>query len=99
MLERAPGDTPWFLIVNFNGPHPPMDITARMERQYRGPERVIDAFPQPHNYSGEFPQDQHGRIRQNCSAMIENIDRWLGIFQDRPRERGDLDNTVGGLFE
>ena len=26
--------------------------------------------------------------------MIENIDRWLGIFQDRLRERGDLDNTV-----
>ena len=49
VLERAPSDTPWFLVVNFNGPHPPMDITARMERQYRGPKRVIAGFPQPHN--------------------------------------------------
>ena len=26
--------------------------------------------------------------------MIENIDRWLGLYQDRLRDRGDLDNTV-----
>ena len=45
LLDRAPDESPWFLIVNFNGPHPPMDITARMERQYRGPERVVDGFP------------------------------------------------------
>ena len=94
MLERAPGDTPWFLIVNFNGPHPPMDITARMERQYRGPERVIDGFPELHSYPGGFPADQHIRIRQNHLAMIENIDRWLGIFQDGLRECGDLENTI-----
>ena len=94
LLDRAPDESPWFLVVNFNGPHPPMDITARMERQYRGPDRVIDGFPQPHNYSGPFPREQHVRIRQNYSAMIENIDRWLGLYQDRLRERGDLDNTV-----
>ena len=94
MLERAPGNTPWLLIVNFNGFHPPMDIAARMERQYRGPDRVIDGFPQPHSYSGDFPEDQHIRIRQNYAAMVENIDRWLGIFQGRLRVRGDLDNTV-----
>ncbi len=94
LLDRAPDESPWFLVVNFNGPHPPMDITARMERQYRGPDRVIDGFPQPHNYSGTFPAEQHVRIRQNYSAMIENIDRWLGLYQDRLRERGELDNTV-----
>ena len=94
LLEQAPDESPWFLIVNFNGPHPPMDITVRMERQYRGPDRVIDDFPQPHNYSGMFPEERHVLIRQNYSAMIENIDRWLGIFQDRLRDRGALDNTV-----
>ena len=71
-----------------------MDITARMERQYRGPDRVIDGFPQPHNYSGDFPEVQHIGIRQNCSAMIENIDCWLGAFEDRLRKRGDVDNTI-----
>ena len=94
LLDRAPEGGPWHLIVNFNGPHPPMDITRGMERQYRGPDRVIDGFPQPHNYTGPFPAEQHIRIRQNYSAMIENIDRWLGIYQDRLRERGELDNTI-----
>ena len=94
LLDRAPDESPWFLIVNFNGPHPPMDITAQMERQYRGPDRVIEDFPQPREYSGPFPAAQHVRIRQNYAAMIENIDGWLGTCQDRLRERGDLDNTV-----
>ena len=94
LLGRAPDDRPWFLVVNFNGPHPPMDITRRMERQYRGPDRVIDNFPQPHDYSGPFPREQHVRIRQNYAAMVENIDRWLGTYQDRLRERGELDSTV-----
>ena len=97
MLERAPSDSPSFLIINFNVLYPPMRITARMERQYcgQGDRRI----PHPHNYSGDFPEDQHIRIRQNYSAMIETIDRWLGIFQDRLRDRGDLDITVGGLLE
>ncbi len=94
LLDRAPDESPWLMIVNFNGPHPPMDITTRMERQYRGPDRVIASFPQPHNYSGPFPAEHHIRIRQNYSAMIENIDRWLGLYQDRLRERGEIDNTV-----
>ena len=80
--------------MNFNGPHPPMDITASMERRYRGPDRVIEDFPQPREYSGPFPAEQHVRIRQNYSAMIENIDGWLGTAQERLAERGDLDNTV-----
>ncbi len=44
LLDRAPEGNPWHLIVNFNGPHPPMDITRRMERLYRGPDRVINGF-------------------------------------------------------
>ena len=94
LLDRAPEDRPWFLVVNFNGPHPPMDITRRMERQYRGPDRVIDNFPQPHSYSGPFAAEHHVRIRQNYAAMIENIDGWLGAYQDRLVERGEFDNTI-----
>lgn len=71
-----------------------MDITRRMERHYRGPDRVIEGFPQPHGYAGPFPSEQHVRIRQNYAAMIENIDGWLGTFQDRLRERGDFEDTV-----
>ena len=80
LLKRAPEDGPWHLVLNFVGPHPPMDITNSMASHYRGPDRVIDRFEQPHDYDGPFPPEQHIRIRQNYAAMIENIDRWLGVF-------------------
>ena len=94
LLERAPDEEPWHLVLNFVGPHPPMDITERMERGYRGPDRVVGGFEQPHGYDGPFGPEQHVRIRQNYAAMIENIDRWLGVFVDKLKERGDYDNTV-----
>ncbi len=94
LLDGVPGGEPWFLIVNFAGPHPPMDITPRMERLYRGPDRVIDGFPQPRGYDGPWDADHHIRIRQNYAAMIENIDRWIGRFVERLEERGELDNTI-----
>ena len=94
LLGRAPDDKPWHLVLNFVGPHPPMDITASMETRFRGPDRVIEAFPQPHGYDGPLPPEQHVRIRQNYAAMIENIDRWLGVFVNTLKDRGDYDNTV-----
>ncbi len=106
LLDGVPDGSPWFLIVNFNGPHPPMDITERMEREYRGPDRVIEDFPQPYNYRGisrggrllappsPFTPEHHVRIRQNYAAMIENIDRWIGLYEERLEERGELDDTI-----
>jgi arylsulfatase A-like enzyme len=94
LLDAVPRGEPWHLVVNFVGPHPPMGITQRMERLYRGPDRVIDGFPQPHAYDGPFDERLNLRIRQNYAAMIENIDRWLGIYLERLEQRGELDNTV-----
>ena len=94
LLDAVPAGEPWFMAVNFAGPHPPMDITARMERLYRGPDRVIEEFPQPHGYDGPWDADHHIRIRQNYAAMIENIDRWIGLFVEQLEERGELENTI-----
>ena len=94
LLKRAPEDKPWHLVLNFVGPHPPMDITGSMARDYRGPDRVIGGFEQPHNYDGPFPPDQHIRIRQNYAAMVENIDQCLGVFVDALEARGDYENTI-----
>ncbi|MBW2086894.1 MAG: sulfatase-like hydrolase/transferase, partial [Deltaproteobacteria bacterium] len=38
--------------------------------------------------------EQHNEVRQNYSAMVENIDRWLGIYIEKLRERGELENTL-----
>lgn len=88
LMERFPQDRPWFLQVNFTGPHTPLDITKRMEGLYRG----ID-FPQP-NECLKLSPEQHVAIRQNYSAMVENIDRWVGIYLEELGERGELDNTL-----
>lgn len=91
--EVTPGE-PWSLVVNFAGPHSPVDIPTRLEASYRGPQRVIDDFPQPHGYIGSYDQAKHQHIRQNYAAIIENIDHWLGVYIDRLEERGELDNTI-----
>jgi choline-sulfatase len=88
LLSRAPAGKPWFIQVNFAGPHDPMDITERMDRECRGLKR----FPPPVGETNLSPE--HLAARQNYSAMVENIDRWLGAYLERLRERGDLDNTV-----
>jgi arylsulfatase A-like enzyme len=88
LLDAAPKDKPWFLQVNFNGPHDPWDITAAMEKRWRGAK-----FPQP-NRCTELDPPAHELVRQNYAAMIENIDLRVGQFLDKVKERGELDNTL-----
>ena len=88
LMKRFPAGKPWHLVVNFAGPHNPEDITARMEKSVRG-----RAFPPP-NGSLQYTPEIHNTIRQNYTAMVENLDRWVGIYVDELRRRGELDNTV-----
>jgi arylsulfatase A-like enzyme len=80
---------PWFLQVNFTGPHEPMDITESML------EKMQDAgeYPLPRGNS-QLSKDQHKAIRRNYSAMVENIDSLVGLFINKIRERGELENTL-----
>ncbi len=87
-IRNAPKDKPWFLQVNFNGPHEPMDITKRMKDRWRGIN-----FPQPDGCE-DFTAQKHVEIRQHYAAMIENIDRWLGIYIEHLKKTGQLDNTL-----
>jgi arylsulfatase A-like enzyme len=88
LMKRFPRGKPWYLAVNFTGPHNPEDITRRMERLVRG-----RAFPQPNGCKVCSPETQV-LIRENYTAMVENIDRWIGIYLNRLRERGEMDNTL-----
>ncbi len=88
LLRGAPSGKPWFLQVNFTGPHNPMDITRSMEQPVRG-----RSFPQP-NRASDFDPATHNAIRQNYTAMVENIDRWLGVYLEEIRRRGELENTL-----
>jgi len=88
LMKRFPAAKPWFLQINFTGPHSPLDITKRMDSICRGRD-----FPQP-NRCTQFTPEIHVAIRQNYSAMVENIDRWLSVYVERLKERGELDNTL-----
>jgi arylsulfatase len=88
LLRSVPQNKPWFLQVNFTGPHNPVDITRRMERTCRR-----RPFPQPLE-SEQYTPERHVSIRQNYTAMVENIDRWLGVYVEELRKRGELENTL-----
>jgi len=88
LLGRAPRNAPWFMAINFTGPHAPMDITASMEPAVRGRRFA------PARGNKEFDAATHERIRQNYTAMVENLDRWLGRMVDGIRSRGELERTL-----
>lgn len=87
MIRSFDIDKPWFLQVNFTGPHNPWDITSRMKEKWENEE-----FPSAIN-STEDPKHIN-EIRQNYAAMLENIDRNIGLLIDEVKNRGELENTL-----
>ncbi len=88
LLDAAPKNKPWFLQVNWTGPHNPEDITARMESQVRSL-----GMPTP-NGTNQYNAAVNQAIRQNYTAMCENIDRTIGLYLDKVASLGQLDNTI-----
>ena len=87
MIRGFDREQPWFLQVNFPGPHNPWDVTESMKREYQ--DRV---YPAPVG-EGKRPPHMNG-ILQNYAAMIHNIDRNVGLYLELLRERGELENTI-----
>ena len=75
---------PWFLMVNFSGPHDPWDVTVPMKRRW---EHTVFPLPQ------DAPDALMG-VRQNYAAMLENIDRNIGRLLAALEASGQLENTV-----
>ena len=88
LLSEAPQDKPWFLQVNFNGPHEPLDITERMLERWR------DRDMQSPTENTQFRPVLHQSMRRNYAAMIENIDRMVGEILAWLESTGQRDNTV-----
>jgi len=81
-------DRPWFLQVNFTGPHNPMDVTKSMRARWEG-------VPMPPAVGNDRdPADQIADSRRNYAAMLENIDRWCGEMISTIEARGELENTI-----
>lgn len=78
---------PWFMMVNFSGPHNPWDITKEMKEGCKDLN-----FPPPRGCSGDL--ERINQVRQNYSAMIENIDKNIGNLVSMLKETGQYENTV-----
>ncbi|MHA1468058.1 MAG: sulfatase family protein [Promethearchaeota archaeon] len=88
MLRHFPKHKPWHLVVNFVCPHDPWDITKSMKKSW---ESIL--FPKP--FKGNVRSiDQEIKVRQNYAAMLENIDKNIGLFIDKKKKRGELENTI-----
>jgi arylsulfatase A-like enzyme len=88
LLREFPKDKPWHLVVNFTGPHDPWDVTEKMK------EICGDlSFPAP-NKGNEEKKTEEIMVRQNYAAMLENIDRNIGLILDEVKKRGELENTI-----
>ena len=88
LIAGAPVGKPWFLQVNFTGPHSPWDVTQRMWDSVRD----RDLPPPVHSTAENDPRANE--IRRNYVAMLENLDRWVGLYLDKLAERGELDTTL-----
>ena len=87
-LAAVPADAPWFLMVNFPGPHEPMDVTEEMLSRWEG----VD-FPLPQARRNDDAALQV-EIRRRYAAMLENIDTWLGRMAALLERRGLRKDTV-----
>ena len=82
LLDRLPAGQPWFLQVNFSGPHPYFDACQELLDRYDGV-----AFPEP----AEAPPSPHDHqaIRRSYAAKLEGIDDWTGWIWDAVQRRGE----------
>ncbi|MCC2685919.1 MAG: Arylsulfatase [Paenibacillaceae bacterium] len=88
ILRSFPVEKPWFLQVNFTGPHDPWDVTAAMKAGWDH----VD-FPPPVACSTDL-LEAYNRVRQNYAAMLQNIDRNIGLILDEVQARGDAEHTI-----
>lgn len=87
-LREFPSSQPWHLVVNFTGPHDPMDVTEAMHDKWKD----VD-FPLPYRNT-ETDEEGVLRARRYYAAMIENIDHQVGRFIEAVKARGELENTL-----
>lgn len=85
-LKNFSQEAPWYLTVNFAGPHDPYDVTPSMKKAWKD----VD-FPDPWN---ALPEEGVLERRQNYAAMIENIDARIGELIQLVQDRGELDSTL-----
>ena len=90
MLSQRPADQPWYLRINWAGPHSPFIVTEQMLASVAN-----RTYPQPVDYwFGNNTAADHEVSRRTYSAEGENLDRWFGKFVQLVQALGDTNNTL-----
>ncbi len=100
-IEDGPEDHPWFMFVNFVGPHSPFDPPKEYADRYREAE-MPDVIPAEFEGKPEWIRQRNIGLtreavteaqRQYCGA-IELIDDQVGAILDALERRGQRENTT-----
>jgi choline-sulfatase len=99
-IREVPEVNPWFMVVNFVGPHSPFDPPTEYADKYRNAEmpnaipKTVEGKPQwiLDRDLGLSPEAVTEAQRQYCAA-IEAIDDQVGDMLEALEARGMLDNT------
>jgi len=87
MMDDIPDNTPWFVQVNWAGPHPPFTILESMMEEMEN-----RTFPFPMGCKKN--KTDMAMMRMNYAAEIENLDVQFSRILDRVRSMGQYENTV-----
>jgi len=89
LLDEMQADKPWYLWVNFPGPHDPFDPPAEFHERYD----AVD-FQPPVNPNPEADPDELMLQRRSYAACCEHIDTLCGNIIAKVAKRGELENTL-----
>ena len=89
LLDELPTDQPWYLWVNFPGPHDPFDPPAEYLARYDDVDFDLPIEPNP-----EANPDQLVQQRRSYAACCEYLDELCGRIIAKVAQRGELDNTL-----
>lgn len=89
LLEELPSHEPWYLWVNFPGPHDPFDPPEAIRRRYDN----VD-LPAPVNPDSDANPEEVQHQRRSYAACCEHIDELCGRILKQVEARGELENTL-----
>lgn len=88
LLDERDHSKPWFMQVNFTGPHDPWDIRKEMYEIVKH-KKFADTVGGDEKFLAVDAE-----IKKRYIAMIENIDKNIGRIITKLKSDGDFDNTL-----
>mmetsp|Transcript_59788 Transcript_59788/g.142315 ORF Transcript_59788/g.142315 Transcript_59788/m.142315 type:complete len:567 (-) Transcript_59788:177-1877(-) len=99
LLRRRPQDKPFFMQVNFPGPHDPFLVTADMHASVSDgrvwPEATDNAQQYiPGGRCKDTGDPSFDHTRCNYAAELENLDKLFQVILDEVEKQGEMSRTI-----